>query len=96
MSTMTEAIMISAICIGVVFVSLFAIMLVLDLFGVISQSIGKRNKAKDQPAAIQPTMEIDPETMSETEAIIAMAVSLIASEIEEGKTAKVVSFRKVA
>jgi len=96
MSTMTEAIMISAICIGVVFVSLFAIMLVLDLFGVISQSIGRMKQAKDQARAIQPSTEIDPETMSEAEAIIAMAVSIIASEIEEGKTAKVVSFRKVA
>ncbi len=96
MSVFTEAIMISAICIGVVFVSLFAIMLVLDMFGVISKSIGGMKKAKDQPAAIQPATEIDPETMSEEEAIIAMAVSIIASEIEEGKTAKVVSFRKVA
>mgnify|MGYP000138560008 CR=1 FL=1 len=96
MNNITEAIMISAICIGVVFVSLFAIMLVLDMFGIISKAIGKRNKAKEQAAAIQPTTEIDPETMSEEEAIIAMAVSIIASEIEEGKTAKVVSFRKVA
>ncbi|BES63906.1 hypothetical protein SANA_03450 [Gottschalkiaceae bacterium SANA] len=96
MSKVTEAIMISAISIGVVFVSLFAIMLVLDMFGIISKSIGRIKKKNDQSTAIQPTTEIDPETMSETEAIIAMAVSIIASEIEEGKTAKVVSFKKVA
>lgn len=96
MSTITEAIMISAICIGVVFLSLFAIMLVLDLFGVISKSIGSRKQTKDQPASIQPIREIDPESMSEVETIIAMAVSMIASELEEGKTARVVSFKKIA
>jgi Na+-transporting methylmalonyl-CoA/oxaloacetate decarboxylase gamma subunit len=95
MSVITEAVMISAICISVVFVSLFAIMVVLECFGLVSKGLGRMKGAKDQPKGLEAFREIDPATMSETEAIIAMAVSSIVADLEEGKTARVVSFRKV-